>query len=313
MISVVIPVRDGGEELRRCLDAVVTQRVAGEVELVVIDSGSRDGSVELARERGAHVHQIDPREFDHGATRNLGVSLAQGETVVFTSQDAYAEHDDWLAELTAPLAADPKLAGVYGRQIAHHGAAPPERYFLDFLYGPSSRRQRVGSASELSMRTTLFSNANAAVPRRLLLEHPFVEDIVMTEDGEWATRMLLGGREIAYVAEAAVRHSHSYSLTRAFRRFFDSGASSERAYMAGARPSREVLRAEARRYAAGELRWLWGEGHRRWLPYAVLYEGVKFLGLALGTRHAHLPLWLKLRASALPAYWRRHAVGAQRR
>jgi rhamnosyltransferase len=312
-ISLIIPVKDGGEDLGRCLDAIGRQRTKGEVEVIVIDSSSSDGSAELARERGARVEVIPAADFDHGGTRNLGARLARGEFLVFTSQDAYAEGDDWLALLMAPLREREDVAGVYGRQLAHHDATPPERYFLDFLYGGRARVQEARVVEELSVETTLFSNVNAAIRRSVWEREPFVEDIIMSEDQEWSRRALLGGWRLVYEPRAAVRHSHPYTLAGAFRRFFDSGVSAERAYLAGARPSARVLRRAAARYARGEVAWLWRTGQRRWLPYAAVYELAKFAGLQLGTRHRWLPRSIKLRASALPSYWERAAAGSDGR
>jgi rhamnosyltransferase len=302
VISVVIPVKNGGEDLRRCLDGIAMQRVDEEVEIVVVDSGSRDGSVEVARAAGARVHEIPPEEFNHGATRNLGVSLTRGDKLVFTSQDAHAERDDWLALLTAPLA-DPKIAGAYGRQIAHEDAKPPERFFLDFLYGASARTQQAATKAELSMDTTLFSNANSAIRRDVFDEFNFVGDIIMSEDQEWSQRVLLAGYALVYEPRAAVRHSHPYTVRQAFKRFFDSGVSAERAYLAGAAPSQTVLRRRALQYGRDEVRWLWRSGHGRWIPYAGVYELAKFAGLQLGARHRRLPHALKVRFSGVPAYW----------
>jgi rhamnosyltransferase len=302
VISVIIPVRNGGDDLRRCLDAIDRQQVGEQVEVVVIDSSSTDGSAELASSKGARVRVIPAEDFNHGATRNLGGELARGETLVFTSQDAAAPGTDWLARLVAPLA-DERVAGVYGRQLAHPGAAPTERYFLDFLYGPNGRVQEVDGSAELSMETTMFSNVNAAIPRRIFDRFPFIDDIIMSEDQEWARRVLLAGFMLVYEPFAAVRHSHAYTLRSAFRRFFDSGASAERAYLAGGRPAARVLRRAGWSYARGQLTWLWRTGQRRWIPYAISYEGIKFLGLQLGARHRLIPLPLKKRLSALPSYW----------
>ena len=301
VISIVIPVKDGGEDLRRCLWGIARQRVDEEVEVVVVDSASNDASAELAESMGARVHPIAAEEFNHGATRNLGVSLARGEVVVLTSQDAYAPEDDWLDRLTAPVRAG-AVAGAYGRQLAHDGASAAEQYFLDFLYGPASREQAAAGPDELTMDATLFSNANAAMRTDVMRAYPFAENIIMSEDQEWSRRVLLDGERLAYVAEAVVRHSHPYSLRAAFKRFFDSGVSAEQAYMAAGAPAAEVLRRRAVDYARGELRWLW-DGHRGAIPYAVLYEGVKFAGLQLGLRHEHLPAALKPHLSALPTYW----------
>jgi rhamnosyltransferase len=308
-ISIVIPVKDGGEDLQRCLEAIAAQRVGEEqrVELVVVDSGSSDGSVELAREHGALLREIPPHEFSHGHSRNLGASLSSGELLVFISQDATPTDADWLARLTAPLSADPRVAGVYGRQVANDDASPPERYFLDFLYGPRPRVQQAASVRELSMETTLFSNANSAIRRELWERFPFVEDIIMSEDQEWSRRALLDGWTIVYEPLAAVRHSHAYTLSSAFKRFFDSGASADRAYLAGQRDSSRVLRRTALRYARGEIGWLLRSGQARWIPYTVVYELTKMAGLLLGARHQRLPPALRRRLSGLPSFWEEHS------
>ncbi|MFI4992223.1 MAG: glycosyltransferase family 2 protein [Solirubrobacterales bacterium] len=304
MISIVIPVKDGGSDLVRCLQGIGAQVIDDEVEIVVIDSGSTDTSVEEAHKRGAIVREIPPPEFSHGSARNLGASLASGELLVFISQDAHPVDERWLEHLTGPLREQESLVGgVYGRQLPHPGATPPERYFLDFLYGAQARRQSAAGTHELTMETTLFSNVNAAMPRSLWKRFPFVEDIIMSEDQDWSRRILLDGFTVAYEPMAAVRHSHNYTLGGAFRRFFDSGASADRAYLAGERESARALRAAAIRYARGELQWMWRTGQRRWIPYTVVYETTKMIGLLLGANHKRLPLAAKRRLSALPDFW----------
>ena len=283
MISIVIPVKDGGDDLRRCLDGIARQRVDDEVEVVVVDSGSSDGSDTLAEGAGARVHRIPPEEFNHGGTRNLGASLAHGEWLVFTSQDAVAESDDWLALLTAPLR-EPGVAGAYGRQVAQEDAKPPERFFLDFLYGERARVQRAASPADLSMKTTLFSNANSAIRRDVFERFRFVDDINMSEDQEWSQRVLLAGHAIVYEPRAAVRHSHPYTLRTAFRRFYESGRSSRRAYAPGG-GSLAVVARTALAYAREEVAWLRRHGLLRWLPYTVLYEATKGAGLVAGVVH----------------------------
>jgi rhamnosyltransferase len=303
VISVVIPVKDGGADLVRCLDAIARQQVDEEVEVVVVDSGSTDGSVEVARRHGARVHEIPPEEFNHGRTRNLGAELARGDVLAFTSQDAFAADEHWLALLVAPLRSDLEATGVYGRQLPHEGATPPEQYFLDFLYGPEPRVQRWEGPGEPTFEATLFSNVNAAMPRAVWSEFRFVDDLIMSEDQEWSRRVLLAGRTLVYEPRAVVHHSHAYTVAGAFRRFFDSGVSAERSYASGGAAPGSALRGAAARYARGEVAWLWRTGRRRWIPYTAAYELAKFSGLQLGRRHRHLPLALKRRFSALSAYW----------
>jgi rhamnosyltransferase len=303
VISVIIPVKDGGGDLRRCLDAIARQRTSERHEIVVVDSGSTDDSPEFARKRGARVLEVDSPSFRHGATRNLAAGEARGEILVFTTQDAYAADEHWLERLCSPLRADDSTAGVYGRQIAHASASPPERFFLDFLYGPEPRVQQASDPADLSLRTTLFSNVNSAVHRHLWERFPFAEDLYFQEDQDWSRRVLLAGYTIRYAADAVVRHSHPYTLTTAFKRFFDTGASAERGFLAGGSVSASTLRREALRYAREELAWLNRTRQRRWIPYAVTYELAKFLGLQVGARHRVLPLWLKRRFSGYPGYW----------
>jgi rhamnosyltransferase len=293
-------VKDGGADLVRCLDAIGRQVVDDTVEVVVIDSGSTDSSVEVAHSHGARVHEIPASEFGHGRTRNLGASLAAGETLVFTSQDAFAADEHWLARLVQPLGRE-RVAGAYGRQLPHDDASPPERYFLDFLYGPTSRVQRLEGDREPSFEQTLFSNVSSAMTRATWEEFPFAGDLIMSEDQEWSRRVLRAGYALAYVADAAVHHSHSYSIAAAFKRFFDSGVSAERSYAAGGDGS--ALRRAGVRYAKGEVSWLWETGQRRWIPYSAAYELAKFAGMQLGRRHKRLPRSLRRRFSALPAYW----------
>jgi rhamnosyltransferase len=304
LISVLIPVRNGGAQLARCLDAIARQAIDDDFEVLVIDSSSTDDTVAVAESHGARVHTIAAADFHHGATRNLAVGLARGDVLVWTTHDAYPEDDLWLDRLTAPLRnREPGVGGVYGRQLAHHDATPPERYFLDFLYGPESRAQRAGSVAELTMETTLFSNANSAMPRELLERFPFAEDVLIAEDQDWSRRVLLEGFELRYEARAAVRHSHAYTVFTGFRRFFESGVAADRSFLAGGGQARGVLRHKAVAYARGELGWLLRTGQARWIPYTALYEAAKFAGLQLGARHELLPLWLKTRWTRYPGWF----------
>jgi len=250
LISVLIPVRNGGDELVRCLEAIAAQRIDADFEVLVIDSGSTDGSAQTAREHGARVHEIAAAEFHHGTTRNLAASLARGDIFVWTTHDAFPVDERWLDRLTAPLReGEPGVGGVYGRQIAHDDATPPERYFLDFLYGPEARLQRAGSVEELTMETTLYSNANSAMPRELLERFPFAADVLIAEDQDWSRRVLLAGYAIRYEPEAAVRHSHPYTIFTAFRRFFESGVAGSRTFLAGGASAQRTLRRAAAAYA----------------------------------------------------------------
>ena len=95
------------------------------------------------------------------------------------------------------------------------------------------RVQRLDGATSPTSEQTLFSNVNSAMPRAVWREFPFADDLIMSEDQEWSRRVLRAGYELVYEPDAAVHHSHRYSVADAFRRFFDSGVSAERSYAAG--------------------------------------------------------------------------------
>jgi rhamnosyltransferase len=303
MISVVIPVRNGGESMRRCLDAIRGQDVADEVEILAVDSGSSDGTQDAVREFGGRVHEISPDEFNHGETRNLGARLARGEIVVFTVDDALPVDDRWLERLTAPLRKPNSLAGAYSRQVAQPGAPPHQRFYIDHRYGPEPRVQRASDPSDLTVANVLFSNVSSAIRRAVLEEFPFASDIVIAEDLEWCGRVLLAGYEVEYVPDSVVRHSHEYSLMDALKRYFDQGAAAERSFMAGDRTSPRSVRGEGLAFVRRELRWLWGTRQRAAIPQALAHEMTRYTGFQLGVHHRRIPAWLRRRISRTAVYW----------
>lgn len=303
MISVVIPVKNGGERIRRCLEAIAAQRVSEGVEVVVVDSGSTDGTVELCRSLGARVHEIEPGDFNHGATRNLGAGLAEGEIVVFTVDDALPVGEGWLERLVAPLRDPGRLAGTYSRQIAYDDAPPHQRLYIEHRYGPERRTQRAATPEELTVATVLFSNVSSAIRADVLAEHPFASDIVIAEDLEWCARVLLAGYEVTYVPSSVVRHSHRYSLADTVKRYFDQGAAAERSFMASGRSSAGSVRGEGLRFVWGELRTMWHGGERGAIPGALAHEAARFAGFQLGVHHRLVPRGVRRRISRTAVYW----------
>ena len=303
VISVVIPVKDGGQSFRRCLQAIQSQKVREEIEIVVVDSGSTDGTREVARSFGARVHEIPSSEFNHGGTRNLGAELARGETIAFTVDDALPIGDGWLESLTAPLREESRLAGTYSRQVPNEDAPAHLRHYIEFRYGPTPRVQRAGSAAELTVATTLFSNVSSAIRRSVLGEIPFSDHIVTGEDLDWCGRVLLAGYEVAYVPDSVVRHSHRFTLASTFRRYFDQGAAAERTVLRAGPSSSRAVRSEGIRLVGRELAWMWRSGERRAIPYTIAWDATRYAGFRLGVHHRALPPSLRRRLSNVPSHW----------
>jgi len=225
-VSIVLVTRNGRDTLPRVLDCLAAQRGAPAFEIVAVDSGSDDGTVELLRSRVHRLVQIDPARFNHGTTRNLGIAHAQGELVVLLVQDAVPASDGWLAALIRPLVSDPTLAGSYARQVPRPGASALTRHYHArwLASSPEPRVSRVESPEAFAAmspfdryRLAVFDNVCSCLRRSVWVRYPF-RATPIAEDLAWARDVLLAGYGLAYVPDAVVEHSHERSVRYEFRR-----------------------------------------------------------------------------------------------
>lgn len=238
LVTVIIPVKNGGQLLRECLSAVFAQRTDFPFEVLCIDSGSQDDSLEILRSFPIRLMSIEPASFGHGRTRNLGVEHSHSPFVAFITQDAVPADDTWLSELLAPLREHTQVAGVFGRHVPHPDCIPSDAYMLERHFagfGQDTQLVRIepgpeGWAHYAANRSfyRFFSDNNAAL-RRSVWEHIPYRDVEFMEDQLWATDILEAGYTKAYAPRATVRHSHNYSPWTQARRAFDE-ARFHRAY-----------------------------------------------------------------------------------
>jgi rhamnosyltransferase len=224
-VSIVVPTRNGAATLPALIEALASQQDAAARELIVVDSGSTDGTMDLIRATADHVIEVAPDHFNHGTSRNLGVGRASGRFVVLTVQDARPVTRDWLTHLLAPLRRDDRVAGVFARQVPHPDASVVARAQLSRWEAsqPTARVvtldpetfARLAPADRL--RQCAFDNVCSAVRRTVWEASPFRETPI-AEDLEWSRNVLLAGHAIAYAPEAVVEHSHDrgarYELAR---------------------------------------------------------------------------------------------------
>jgi rhamnosyltransferase len=178
--------------------------------VVVVDSGSTDGTQAIVRSFPTTLIQIRPEDFTYGYALNLGVASVDAELVATLSAHSLPANADWLRSLVKPFTT-PRVVGVYGRQLPRSNATVLERLGMR-LTGV------LGETPRLLARRPLFSNANGAFRRARWLEHPFDEDIRGAEDIAWVRTMQERGYLIAYQPTAMVYHSHGEPLIRHLRR-----------------------------------------------------------------------------------------------
>ncbi len=295
MISVAIPTLDGAADLERTLAAVRRQRVGDEVEVVVLDSQSRDATRAVAARHGAAVHTIERADFGHGRARNRLMERTRGEHVAFLTQDAEPAGEDWLASLVAGFAQGDDVALVCGPYLPRPGASPMVRRELAGWFAALGNAPRVFRAADLGTAPApgpagFASSANLCLRRAAWEQVPFRE-VPYGEDQQLVLDLLRARYAKAWEPAAAVLHSHEHAPGARLRRWFDEFRALHAIYgwTAPANP-RTVLgtvRAEARRDHAAGAR-----------PVAAAgYQLERALGAALGTRAERLPAAARRRLS----------------
>lgn len=308
--SVVIPVKNGGALLVNVLKKVLAQRAPWPFEVLAIDSGSRDGSLERIRELGVRLHEIPPREFGHGRTRNLGARLTQGEIIVFITHDALPADEHWLANLVAAaeLAAD--VAGAFGRHLPYPDCNPATaRDMAGFFKGfgeqancvrmddPERYRREVGYRQFLHF----FSSNNACI-RRSVWERIPLPEVDFAEDQQWAKAIIEAGYAKAYAPDAVVYHSHNFGVFESYRRAFDESSAFKRYFDYTLLPDVKRLVYHGARLIVRDWKWtaeadLGLSAKLAWqakTPFLVL---AKLAGLYVGSNQDRLPGWLAARSS----------------
>jgi glycosyltransferase involved in cell wall biosynthesis len=284
LASVAIPVRNGASHLPVVLEAIRAQRVDGDIEIVVVDSGSSDGSVALCEQAGARVERIAPEAFSHGRTRNRLMELARGERVAFLTQDAVPAHERWLAELMGGFAGE-AVGLVCGPYLPRPDASPMVRRELEewFATIPALARGPLGERARPGPQT-FFSSANGAVSRAAWERVPF-RDVPYAEDQRLAVDMLNAGFAKAYVSRAGVVHSHDYPPLERFRRWFDEFRALREVYGYEAPLSPRPVLGRVRREVARD-RAVAGDAI---VWDSLCYHTLRALGAGLGTRADRLP------------------------
>jgi rhamnosyltransferase len=285
----VIPTRNGGAAFIPLCRHLARLRERFALDVLVIDSSSTDGTAEHAARAGLRVHRIDPAEFGHGRTRNLGVQMTTGDIICFLTQDVLPCTPDWPLRLAEALS-DTTVAGVYGRQVPRD-ASTMEMYFVSLNYPAEPLRfdPQPGGHHPRPGRV-LFSNAFSAVRRELALRIPFVDDVPVSEDQVWAHHVLAAGYSVAYEPRAEALHAHRYSLRGLFRRTSLVGEALRSTKLAGG-----ATLSESVRFLATEIAYFVRQGHTHRLPQLLAYEFTRWAGFQLG-RHRSPPARQKGRA-----------------
>jgi rhamnosyltransferase len=299
-VSLLMPTLNAGKAFADVLNSIDSQSLKIKKKLI-IDSGSKDDTVALATAHGFAVTTIHKNDFNHGKTRQQLADLA-GDTdiCVFLTQDAILASADSLTNLLTAFT-DTETGIAYGRQLPHQNARTLESHARLFNYPAVSQIRSFVDRDRIGFKTIFCSNSFAAYRKTALNRvggFPF--DSIMGEDTIVAAKMLSAGYKIAYVADAAVFHSHTYSISEEFRRYFDTGVfhtQNNWLFDTYEKPSGEGLK-----FIRSELKYVFKHDLKS-LPKSVLSTGAKWLGYKTGKGFKKLPHNVVRKFSMHRFYW----------
>jgi glycosyltransferase involved in cell wall biosynthesis len=218
-VSVVIPTKNAAsEDFESCLRGITQQKGLKELEIIVVDSGSNDDTVEIAKSYGAKIFSIPPEQFDHGATRNYGGDHASGELLVFTVHDAVPASDDLFYVMAQMLLSDPKLAAVSVRQIPRSNADlfACWQIWNHYQYVGCETRisdiedpKKVDAMSIQELRRAAGLDDVCSMHRKSIWDKLKYQPTDFAEDLEYGIRCLKAKYKIGFLGDRAIIHSHN--------------------------------------------------------------------------------------------------------
>jgi len=227
-IPIVIPTRNAGSGLDDVLTAIAAQKGAFQPEVLAIDSGSTDGTLERLKRFGARILTVAPGDFNHGRTRNQAMNYVSGDVAVLLVQDAIPASPAWLTSLVRPLLDDPSIAGTFARQVPRARASRITAHYLAQWVAARPEARIVGPLTPDEFdrmppadrhSTCAFDNVCSCIRLSVWRDHPFPTTPI-GEDLEWARDVICAGHKLAYVPAAVVEHSHERSISYELQRTY---------------------------------------------------------------------------------------------
>ena len=289
-VSIILLTYNGMPEVEKCLAMIFRQEYHSSIEVVHIDSGSTDGTLDVTAAYGINTHHINQRDFHHSRTRNLAASLARNDILVFLTQDAIPSDNLWLENLTEPLT-DPAVGGVYGRQIPPEWIGILRRYALQYIYPLEREIRDLTNSNRVSLKLFRFSDANSAVRADLCRRFKFSEVALVCEDHGMCRDILEAGFKIVYEPNAPVIHGHERSLLGEFKWAFYNGCSLKRMGILGRRGMQSELeygiariKAEWKYFTAKGMYWIAFQG--------FIVSVLRWSGVQIGKQEDKIPSWI---------------------
>ena len=305
-VDVIIPTYKPGKRLLRLLDLLSRQSVLpGHIILMNTEEKYLkelyDENELIMRFPRLKIRHLDKKQFDHGQTRNDGVTLSDTQAFLLMTQDALPKDTELIANLVRELE-KPGTAVAYGRQLPEENCDPAEAYARSFNYPDIPDLKTQEDVGRLGIKTYFCSNV-CAMYRRDIFDclGGFTHHTVFNEDMIYAGTAAKAGYAIAYVPSAAVIHSHNYTCMQQFHRNFDLGVS-----QADHPEIFEGLKSETegKRMVVQTIHFLQNNKKTYLVPHYIMMCGWKYAGFKLGRNYRSLPHWFILKCTMNRTYWK---------
>lgn len=300
-LAVVILTYNSAQRLPMLFDGIAKQTRQPD-EIIVMDSNSQDTSRQISEDYGARVYVHGTRKFNHGGTRRWASEETKADLLIYLTDDAVPADPFSFANIIAALEGEPDAGMAFGRQLPHPEAGVFGRHHRLFNYPEDSKVKRLADAKAMGIKTCFASDSFSAYRRDRLIEvGGFPENVVSCEDQFVSARLLLAGYAVVYAGDARVFHSHDYTISDEFRRYFDSGAFFSMhpwvmEQFGGAW-------GEGGKFAKSQIAYLVRSGQWHLLFKASAAMAAKFIGFNVGLRQHRLPPAVKRKLGMYGAYW----------
>ena len=301
-VDVVIPVYKPDSQLLNLLKAILEQtHSVSRVILINTEEEFFDNDKYLIGPN-VEVHHISKEEFDHGSTRDMGISMSTAEYVLLMTMDAIPE-DNKLVErlLNAFDNKDVRVGVAYARQIPKQNCRMSEKFSRFFNYPEQSMVKTEKDLESLGIKTYFCSDVCAMYKKSIYYRlGGFPTKIIFNEDMVFASKVIKEGMGVAYCSEAKVIHSHNYSLKELFSRNFDLGVSQADYPEVFSEIKSE---AEGIKLVKKTAAYLVKNGHWYEVPYLLISSMVKYMGYRKGKKYTRLTKQKILKYTSNVHYW----------
>ncbi|MDD9950234.1 MAG: glycosyltransferase family 2 protein [Zetaproteobacteria bacterium] len=209
-VSIIIRALNEAKHVGRLLKGIQSQSIAIPVQTILVDSGSTDNTVKIARSYDCKIVHIRPEDFSFGRAINVGVEAAEGEVCLLISAHCFPQDEMWLERMIQPFE-DQDVGLVFGKQRGVQSTKFSEHAIFAKWF-PSH---------DVHKTTFPFcNNANSALRKSLWLQHRFDEVLTGLEDIAWAKTIIEKGFVVSYQHQASVYHVHEESYRTVYRRYY---------------------------------------------------------------------------------------------